>query len=1156
MNKIPRITEMYLDEISEHLEKGRAVVMVGAGFSKNAVKTTATDKCFLNWNELGDIFYEKIYGRTPKKEQEHYLDPVKLASIVESVFGRPVLDQLLLEHLPDEEYSPGELHKQLLSLNWADIFTTNYDTLLERTRKYVPNRKYQSVLSMEDLVYSSCPRIIKLHGSFPSYRPFVISQEDYRKYPKDYAVFVNTVQQALIENIFCLVGFSGDDPNFLSWIGWIQDNLGIGYHSKIYLITMEQENRIENILLSSRNIMVVNLFELLKEEKVSYQSGFQRFFEELQKRQKNIAKKEWVENMKGFSLIELQECGMQKRILKKLYDFWKRCQQNYPGWIVAPLRERDSLEKSLKEIEQYDIWKLFENFKDTFTEGEDFLSLERFVLLYDWVRQICLLPLTEKMRQTYEKILETYADSTELSALRLSLLTYYRQNGKNEEFFNQDNKLRETQILTAEQKKLYQCERAMFFLYSCDYETLDGELAEWPLTVENFNYELSHIGMMWEVEQYRQGLDMLVAMIDSIRSIGNNETDLKALSQEAYALNLLNRAIPQVEFLSLNTHPIKFSQGNREKILKADSCDPEKEIELFRALLAYPWIPEREKELFRISAQFINYLERTGNFLVIGSKLDYEKELKRAIEQIIKRNFHWGIILSIRTHDDHFIRQMALRGSLYFKNNENEYIVKHFCNMCKSHIFSVVAGIRLNEERNRYRVWGEYLPILLGALIHRCKNDIRKNILEIAEQMVEMPVCFAELSFLVKNIYRSLNKPFIMDHGYKLLKLILNVKNEKDSNEILALDYCDFMLFDLKPIKTKFLDRLSTQLDCFSKEVQEQAGAMCVKSLLYYLGILREEQKKQFVLDVKCGIINTEFSLDFYSYVFDIVKKENEQKEIIKEYLLVKLTRLFTRVNYDNEEYVFLVQIFEKIMILFRQYEFVWTNQDIEIVLKQLYELVTKKKHIKSDQYYFLFGNYYWILLEMLPKNAWTLSSNAYEKDEKLWYEQNYMIFAKKVLQENDILEKGNQIFNKIYGSDQECFIGAVCIFVKYLHEDTNNWKNYLRELEISLASVVREQGELAPFCIDAFRIIVKGSEKHTFGMNTNIIQRVLEDIYDLEPNNSFLLIQKICGARLAYDCAHYIQETPELKECVGKWKHYTSTEGVHTLIAKQWKTC
>ena len=1156
MNEIPRITEMYLEEISEHLEKGRAVVMVGAGFSKNAVKTTTTDKYFLNWNELGDVFYKKIYGRTPKKGQEHYLDPIKLASIVESVFGRPVLDQLLLDHLPDEEYSPGKLHEQLLSLNWADIFTTNYDTLLERTRKFVPNRKYQAVLRMEDLVYSSCPRIIKLHGSFPSYRPFIITQEDYRKYPKDYAVFVNTVQQALIENIFCLIGFSGDDPNFLSWIGWIQDNLGSGYHSKIYLITMEKENRIENILLSDRNIVVVNLIGLLKEEKISYQDGFQCFFNELQKRQKNIAKRRWIKNTKGISLRELQESKEQNKLLKDLYDFWKSCQQNYPGWIVAPLKERNFLEKSLEEAERYDVWKLLKKLEDSSSEDKEYVSLESFVQLYDWIRQICLLPLTERMRQIYEEILKKDGDSTERSSLRLSLLTYYRKNGRYKEFCNQDNELHKAQMLTAEQKKQYQCEQTLFSLYTFDYETLDRKLAEWPLTMGNFSYELMHIGMMWEVEQYRQGLDMLVAMIDNIRSIGSNETDLKSLSQESYTLNLLNRAIPQVEFLSLNTHPIKFSQGNREKILKADSCDPEKEVELFRALLAYPRTLEKEIELYRISAQFINYLERTGNFLVISSKLDYEKELKKAIEQIIKWNFYWGIILSIRTRDDRFIRQMAVRGSLYIKNDEIECIVERFCHICKSHIFSVASGIKLEEHRNRYHVWGEYLPIVLGALVHRCKNEIRNSILELAEKMVDMQDCFEELSFLVKNIYRSLNGTFMIEQGETLLELIMKAKNEKSSDEILTLDFCDFMLYDIQSIKTRLTDRLIIKLDCISKEVKDLTGVMCVKSLLYHVGMLHDNQKKQFALDVECNIKITEFSLDFYSYIFDIVREDNEQKETIKKWLLKKLSRLLVCVHPDNEECVFLVQLFEKIIRLFKQYEFVWTAEDVEIILKQMYELVVRKSNVKNNQYYFLFANYYWILLEMLSQNAWLLLSTVCEKNKELWAEQNYVKFTEQLLQEKDISKRRGQIFDGIYGTNEECFVVAVCIFVKFLQENTNDWKNYLMELEICLASVVREQGELAPFCIDAFRILVSEGEKLSSEMNARIIRRVLEKVYGLEPKSSFPLIQKIYGARLAYNCSLYMQETSEVTECVRKWKDYTSTGAVHTVISKQWKTC
>ena len=37
-----------------------------------------------------------------------------------------------------------------------------------------------------------------------------------------------------METVFCLIGFSGDDPNFLHWSGWVRDNLGKSA-PKIYL---------------------------------------------------------------------------------------------------------------------------------------------------------------------------------------------------------------------------------------------------------------------------------------------------------------------------------------------------------------------------------------------------------------------------------------------------------------------------------------------------------------------------------------------------------------------------------------------------------------------------------------------------------------------------------------------------------------------------------------------------------------------------------------------------------------------------------------------------------------------------------------------------------------------------------------------------------
>jgi hypothetical protein len=79
----------------------------------------------------------------------------------------------------------------------------------------VPSRKYAIVRVVQDIPAAMKPRIVKLNGSFPSTRPFIFTEEDFRTYPRRFAGFVNLAQQSMMENVFCLIGFSGDDPNFL-----------------------------------------------------------------------------------------------------------------------------------------------------------------------------------------------------------------------------------------------------------------------------------------------------------------------------------------------------------------------------------------------------------------------------------------------------------------------------------------------------------------------------------------------------------------------------------------------------------------------------------------------------------------------------------------------------------------------------------------------------------------------------------------------------------------------------------------------------------------------------------------------------------------------------------------------------------------------------
>ena len=87
-------------------------------------------------------------------------------------------------------YIPGDLHKKLLSLNWRDVFTTNYDTLLERTIDKINVKfNYQILTSQNDLPGSTHPRIIKLHGSVDRAKHYIICEEDYRTYPIQFAPY-------------------------------------------------------------------------------------------------------------------------------------------------------------------------------------------------------------------------------------------------------------------------------------------------------------------------------------------------------------------------------------------------------------------------------------------------------------------------------------------------------------------------------------------------------------------------------------------------------------------------------------------------------------------------------------------------------------------------------------------------------------------------------------------------------------------------------------------------------------------------------------------------------------------------------------------------------------------------------------------------------
>ena len=64
-----------------------------------------------------------------------------------------------------------------------------------------------------------------------------------------------------MENVACLLGFSGDDPNFLYWTGWVRDHLGKSA-PQIYLCGILNLNTAKRNLLHDRNVVPIDLSSL------------------------------------------------------------------------------------------------------------------------------------------------------------------------------------------------------------------------------------------------------------------------------------------------------------------------------------------------------------------------------------------------------------------------------------------------------------------------------------------------------------------------------------------------------------------------------------------------------------------------------------------------------------------------------------------------------------------------------------------------------------------------------------------------------------------------------------------------------------------------------------------------------------------------------
>ena len=749
MEKLPSSIQPYLDEIAHCLWTKNASIMIGAGFSMNAKAMFENAKRFPNWQDLGNVFYEKVRGKKIEKAEYNFFDPLKLAYEVESNFGRPVLDSILRNNIPDGDYKPSELHHSLMSLPWTDVFTTNYDTLLERAAESVNERNYKVVVNKDNLVHSVPPRIVKLHGCFSASTPLIISEEDYRTYPQKFAPFVNTVQQTLIENTLCLIGFSGDDPNFLKWIGWIRDNLGIQNAPKIYLIGVLNLSTSQEKALAQYNITCVDMSVCKEIGEQDHQAGIEAFINYCESRKEDNTHKGWKLSGKLIHpKLKPNNTSSEEELHKEipeLVELWGKERTSYPNWLVVP----NELRKTL--------WAYTRDWSSLFRKKVSISTpiLKNFVYEFLWRKEKSLLPIFDNEVELICSSIETdlYVESNiddKAFYIALTLLRYYREEGKKSEWDTLYSTLKE-HFKGQSNSDYLTYERALSLLVDNKSTELTHLLSRWSAGNSSAIWMYRKASILAETNNLIDAQEILEqALVKTRRKINaaSSIVDYANVSLESYILVLLTNVN---HALSINAgdwaSKSKPEYLERLNDLRQFQCNPWQEIQLLELEIKHE--PPIRKSNLVFNGFDIGSKQRSLNFAGENTEALNAFMLLRffedaslpfslpriniavsgannAIKRVATFVPFWSMSTMLRTRDKKSTELIFTRESLgSFDSSFIDSLAKRYINLLSTFV---------NEENSLYE-YGSVLPEALSRLCCRVSLAIKDELLNLISKI-------------------------------------------------------------------------------------------------------------------------------------------------------------------------------------------------------------------------------------------------------------------------------------------------------------------------------------------------------------------------------------------------------------------------------------
>jgi len=225
------------EKLKDIIKTKDSLAFIGAGCSKQCG--------YPSWKELLQLMREEVIRLHPSRESEIDIlmrekDKLWIAQELRKSIGEESFSSLIKKNFEPKREAMNQLYRNLVNINFKHFLTTNYDTLIEQSIRFLPTNfdhfcwyeeeKVQNFirsLTLKTTPNNSTRYIFYLHGRFDSpSNNIVLSERDYaRRYKEGNLASKAIWMTAAIKNVI-FIGFGFEDFDLLNIFREVKWELG------------------------------------------------------------------------------------------------------------------------------------------------------------------------------------------------------------------------------------------------------------------------------------------------------------------------------------------------------------------------------------------------------------------------------------------------------------------------------------------------------------------------------------------------------------------------------------------------------------------------------------------------------------------------------------------------------------------------------------------------------------------------------------------------------------------------------------------------------------------------------------------------------------------------------------------------------------------